>query len=162
MRPPSSRPASALRSLADDVRSRSDDQLQELVRRRPDLARPAPSDLTSLAARASTRSSVQRALDGLDRGHLEVLEALVVSGDPVDLGRTTTLLGRPAMSLDGFVQDLWDRALLWRGGDGQHVVRAAAEVLGPHPAGLGPTIADLRGSTPASYASPEALDAVIA
>ncbi len=132
------------------------------MRRRPDLARPAPSDLTSLAARASTRSSVQRALDGLDRGHLEVLEALVVSGDPVDLERTTTLLGQPAMSLDGFVQDLWDRALLWRGGDGQHVVRAAAEVLGPYPAGLGPTIAELRGSTPASYASPEALDAVIA
>ncbi len=161
--PPSlSRPASALRSLADDVRCRSDDQLQELVRRRPDLARPAPNDLTSLAARASTRSSVQRALDGLDRGHLEVLEALVISGDPVDLDRTATLLGRAAPSLVGFIQDLWDRALLWRGGDGQHVVRAASEGLGPHPAGLGPGIADLRGSTPASYGSPEALDAVIA
>ncbi len=162
MRASSSRPASALRSLADDVRGRSDDQLQELVRRRPDLARPAPSDLTSLAARASTRSSVQRALDGLDRGHLEVLEALVVSGDPVDLDRTAILLGRPAPSLDGFVQDLWDRALMWRGSDGQHIVRAAAEVLGPHPAGLGPAIAELRGSAPAHYASPELLDAVIA
>jgi len=157
----SSRPASALRSLADDVRGRSDDQLQKLVRGRPDLARPAPSDLTSLAARASTRSSVQRALDGLDRGHLEVLEALVVSGDPVDLDRTATLLDRPEPSLDGFVQDLWDRALMWRGSDGQHVVRAAAEVLGPHPAGLGPAIAELRGSAPSSYASPESLDAVI-
>ena len=133
-----------------------------MVRHRPDLARPAPSDLTSLAARASTRSSVQRALDGLDRGHLQVLEALVVSGDPVDLARTATLLGRSAPSLDGFVQDLGDRALLWRGSDGQHVVRAVAEVLGPHPAGLGPAIADLRGSSPASYASPEALDLVIA
>ncbi len=162
MRVSSSRPASAVRSLADDVRGRSDGQLQALVRHRPDLARPAPSDLTSLAARASTRSSVQRALDGLDRGRLQVLEALVVSGDPVDLARTATLLGRPAPSLGGFVQDLWDRALVWRGSDGQHVVRAVAEVLGPHPAGLGPAIADLRGSSPASYASPEALDAVIA
>jgi hypothetical protein len=144
------------------VRGRSDDQLRALVRRRPDLARPAPSDLTSLAARASTRSSVQRALDGLDRGHLEVLEALVVSGDPVDLDRAATLLGRAAPSLKGFVRDLWVRALLWRGRDGQHVVRAVAEVLGPHPAGLGPSITDLRGSAPASYASPEALDAVIA
>ena len=133
-----------------------------MVRHRPDLARPAPSDLTSLAARASTRSSVQRALDGLDRGHLQVLEALVVSGDPVDLARTATLLGRSAPSLDGFVQGLGDRALLWRGSDGQHVVRAVAEALGPHPAGLGPAIADLRGSSPASYASPEALDALIA
>ena len=133
-----------------------------MVRLRPDLARPAPSDLTSLAARASTRSSVQRALDGLDRGHLEVLEALVVSGDTVELDRTATLLGRSAPSLDAFVQDLWDRALLWRGNGDQHVVRAVVEVLGPHPAGLGPAIADLRGSTPVSYASAEALDVVIA
>ena len=134
------------------------------MRRRPDLARPAPSDLTSLAARASTRSSVQRALDGLDRGHLEVLEALVVSGDPVNLDRTAALLGEvaTATALEGFARDLWARGLLWRSNDGQHVVRAVTEVLGPHPAGLGPAIADLRGSTPASYASPEALDALIA
>ena len=157
-----SRPPATVRSLADDVRSRSDEQLRTLVRRRPDLARPAPSDLTSLAARASTRSSVQRALDGLDRGHLQVLEALVVSGDPVDLDQTAALLGRAAKTLNGFVSDLWDRGLIWRSSDQHHVVRAVAEVLGPHPAGLGLSIADLRGSTPASYASPEALDAVIA
>ena len=159
-----SRPPSTVRSLADDVRGRSDEQLRTLVCRRPDLARPAPSDLTSLAARASTRSSVQRALDGLDRGHLQVLEALVVSGDPVNLDRTAALLGEvaTATALEGFARDLWDRGLLWRSNDGQHVVRAVTEVLGPHPAGLGPAIADLRGSTPASYASPEALDALIA
>jgi hypothetical protein len=133
-----------------------------LVRRRPDLARPAPSDLTSLAARASTRASVQRALDGLDRGHLQVLEALVVSGDPVDLAMTAKFLGASARSLDGFVRELWDRALLWRSGDGQHVVRAVSEVLGPHPAGLGQAIAELPGSTPSWYGSAEALDQVIA
>jgi hypothetical protein len=133
-----------------------------LVRLRPDLARPAPSDLTSLAARASTRSSVQRALDGLDRGHLQVLEALVVSGDPVDLERTDALLGGGVPALDRFVQNLWDRGLLWRGGDDHRVVRAVAEVLGPHPAGLGPAISDLRGSTPGSYATTGSLDAVIA
>jgi hypothetical protein len=133
-----------------------------LVRRRPDLARPAPSDLTSLAARASTRASVQRALDGLDRGHLQVLETLVVSGDPVDLAMSAELLGTSARSLDGFVQELWDRALLWRSGDGQHIVRAVSEVLGPHPAGLGPAIAELPGSTPSWCGSAEALDQVIA
>ena len=158
----SSRPPSPVRSLADDVRGRSDEQLRRLVCRRPDLARPAPNDLTSLAARASTRSSVQRALDGLDRGHLQVLEALVVSGDPVDLSQAATLLGRAVPDLEGFVQDLWDRGLLWLSSDDHHVVRAVTEVLGPHPAGLGPAIADLRGSTPASYASSEAIDAVIA
>ena len=158
----SPRTPAAVRSLADDVRSRSDEQLRTLVRRRPDLARPAPSDLTSLAARASTRASVQRALDGLDRGHLQVLEALVVSGDPVDLAVTAGLLGESVRSLDGFIHELWDRALLWRSGDGQHVVRAVSEVLGPHPAGLGPAIADLPGATPARSASPQALDSVIA
>ena len=157
-----SRPATAVRSLADDIRSRSDEQLRALVRRRPDLARPAPSDLTSLAARASTRASVQRALDGLDRGHLQVLETLVVSGDPVDLAMTAKLLGGSLRSLDEFVRELRDRALLWRSGDGQHVVRAVSEVLGPHPAGLGPATADLPGSAPAWSGSPKALDDVIA
>jgi hypothetical protein len=133
-----------------------------LVRRRPDLARPAPSDLTSLAARASTRASVQRTLDGLDQGHLQVLETLAVSGDPVDLARTAQLLGRSARSVDGFVRELWDRALLWHNSDGHHVVRAVTEVLGPHPAGLGPAIADLPGASPEWYASPETLDSVIA
>jgi hypothetical protein len=144
------------------VRSRNDEQLRALVRRRPDLARPAPSDLTSLAARASTRASVQRALDGLDRGHLQVLEALVVTGDPVDLAGAAKLLGSPARSLDIFVRELWDRGLLWRSHDGQHVVRAVSEVLGPNPAGLGPSLADLPGSTPAWSGSPKALDKVIA
>ncbi|HYO18812.1 MAG TPA: helicase-associated domain-containing protein [Dermatophilaceae bacterium] len=157
----STRTAAAVRSLADDVRSRSDEQLRTLVRRRPDLARPAPSDLTSLAARASTRASVQRALDGLDRGHLQVLEALVISGDPVDPATTARLLGTSVRSVDGFVRELWDRGLLWRGGEGQHVVRAVSEVLGPHPAGLGPSIAELPGSTPAWSASAKALDSVI-
>ena len=158
----SSRTAAAVRSLADDVRGRSDEQLRTLVRRRPDLARPAPSDLTSLAARASTRASVQRALDGLDRGHLQVLETLVVSGDPADLPSTAKLLGTSVRNLDGFVLELWDRALLWHSGDGDHVVRAVSEVLGPHPAGLGPAMAELPGSAPGWSASPRELDTVIA
>ena len=86
----------------------------------------------------------------------------MVSGDPVDLAMTAKLLGTSARSLDGFVRELWDRALLWRSGDGQHVVRAVSEVLGPHPAGLGPAIAELPGSTPAWCDSAGALDQVIA
>jgi hypothetical protein len=86
----------------------------------------------------------------------------VVSGDPVDLAVTAKLLGTSARSLEGFVRELWDRALLWRSSDGQHVVRAVSEVLGPHPAGLGPAISELPGSTPPWYGSPAALDQVIA
>jgi hypothetical protein len=86
----------------------------------------------------------------------------VVSGDPVDLAVTAELLGTSTRTLEGFARELWDRALLWRSGEGQHVVRAVSEVLGPHPAGLGPTIADLPGSHPEWYGSPKALDSVIA
>lgn len=61
------------RSLADDLRSRSDEELAELLRRRPDLLQPVASDLTSLAARATTGPSVARCLDQLGAPSLYVL-----------------------------------------------------------------------------------------
>src|SRR6476620_4215259 len=85
--------ATPSRSLADDIRGRSDAELIDLVLARPDLARPAPADLTSLAARAGTRASVQRAVEALDRGHLQVLEAVVVAGDAADRAALLRLLG---------------------------------------------------------------------
>ena len=42
------------------------------------------------------------------------------------------------------------------------MVRAVAEALGPHPAGLGPSFVELRGSVPASHATGEAIDALVA
>ena len=85
-----------------------------------------------------------------------------MSGDPVDLTQTAALLGETARSLEGFVKELWDRALLWRSGDGRHVVRGVSEVLGAFPAGLGPAVADLPGTAPEWSGSSAALDAVIA
>ncbi|UJH69515.1 hypothetical protein [Ornithinimicrobium sp. INDO-MA30-4] len=46
------------------------------------IGRPTPTDVTTLAARATTRSSVQRALDALDLAHLHTLEAVVVGHPP--------------------------------------------------------------------------------
>ncbi|GAA1884223.1 helicase-associated domain-containing protein [Lapillicoccus jejuensis] len=135
----------AARSLADDVRGRTDEQLSALVLRRPDLARPTPSDLTALAARASTRASVQRCLEALDRGRVQVLEAAVAAGDGADPARVAGLLGAPVARVRPVLEHLWGLALLWRGGDGLHVVRTVTEVLGPTPAGLGPALADLPG-----------------
>jgi hypothetical protein len=80
----------------------------------------------------------------------------------VDLAVAAKLVGSSVRSLEGFVRELWDRGLLWRSGDGQHVVRAVSEVLGPHPAGLGPVLAELPGSIPGWSDSPKALDKVIA
>ena len=138
---------SAVRSLADDIRARTDVQLGELIIGRPDLARPAPADLTALAARASTKASVQRCLESLDRAQLQVLEAVVVADDGTDPAEVARLLGT-----DVDVRPIHDRlhalALLWRGTDGLHVVRTVPEVLGPSPVGLGPSAAELPG-TPA-------------
>ncbi|MEO6999082.1 MAG: helicase-associated domain-containing protein [Terracoccus sp.] len=174
------------RSLADDIRGRSDSELTDLVLARPDLARPAPADLTSLAARASTRASVQRAVEALDRGHLQVLEALVVDGgDGGETPRAETLSSsaddvsrreRDAVLFSllaaetkhdravvtGLVDDLWRIGLLWRGDDrDHHVVRTVPEVLGPTVAGLGAPIDELRPSLTPRHRDPEALRATI-
>lgn len=133
-----SRVPTPARSLAEDLRLRSDTDLVALLRSRPDLARPAPADLTSLAARATTRASVQRALDGLDLAHLQALEAIAVAG-AAEPTAVATLLGQPARSaaVAGLVDDLVALALAWRSPEGVRVVRTVAEVLG-EPAGLGP------------------------
>ena len=177
--------ASPARSLADDVRARSDAELRELLRRRPDLARPAPTDLTSLAARASTRASVLRALDSLDRAHLQVLEAAALQAGAVNEGLLAQHLGLdpadhesaaasgehagpaaigavgPRGAAVTLLEDLWQTALLWRSSDGLHVTRAVADALGPHIAGLGPAAAELRGTTPAALSEPDRIDELL-
>ncbi|WP_147279143.1 hypothetical protein [Dermatophilus congolensis] len=60
------RPSSRkIRSLAEDLRARSDDALITLLQQRPDLARPTIPDLRTLAARATSTPSAARALDNL-------------------------------------------------------------------------------------------------
>ena len=155
--------ATPSRSLADDIRGRSDAELIDLVLARPDLARPAPADLTSLAARAGTRARVQRAVEALDRGHLQVLEAIVVAGDAAERSVLLHLLGTDdATTVDTIVQDLWRAALLWRGADGDHVVRTVPEVLGTTVAGLGAPMHDLRPSALPEHADPDRIRATIA
>jgi hypothetical protein len=155
--------ATPSRSLADDIRGRSDAELIDLVLARPDLARPAPADLTSLAARAGTRASVQRAVEALDRGHLQVLEAVVVVGDGADRADLLRLLGTDQRkTVDAIVSDLWRSALVWRGADGHHVVRTVPEVLGSSIAGLGVPMRELRPSSQPEDADPERIRATLA
>src|SRR4029079_9601610 len=105
--------------------------LVDLLLARPDLARPSPADLTSLAARSSTRASVRRAVEALDRGHLQVLEPLVVAGDGASVADLTALLGgADETHVAAHLGDLRASALIWRGADGHHVVRTVPEVLG--------------------------------
>lgn len=135
----------APRSFADDIRSRSDSELSALLLLRPDLARPAPSDLSGVAGRAGTIASTTRAIDALDRRLLSVLECCALLHPPVTVEGLTTLLGDALtpVELEGDLDSLWRRALLWRDADGLRPVTAVLDALGPYPAGLGPSAESL-------------------
>ena len=67
---------SLIRALSKELEARSDDSLRALFSARPDLISPNVPDFAALAARASARVSVQRALERLNRPQMQVLETL--------------------------------------------------------------------------------------
>ncbi|PZR54105.1 hypothetical protein DNL40_03975 [Xylanimonas oleitrophica] len=136
-------------TFSDAVRERSDDELVALLRARPDLASPSPSTLRSLAARASSRTSVERALVHADTPTLQVLEAvLALEGELPAVGPDDVAAAVGAQDPDaaaavrGLLAAVAEQALVWDAGEaGQPDLRPApglGEVLGPYPAGLGP------------------------
>jgi hypothetical protein len=135
-------------SLADAIRGWDDATVRRLFGQRPDLATPVPADTTQLVSRASTRASLMRILDRLDRFELAVLEGLAAlseSSTPAVLAR---LLQAPAPGVQQTLGHLHGLALVWPDGRGWRLVRAVGDVLGPHPAGLGPWSRDPRLSSP--------------
>ncbi|MXM67624.1 DNA-binding protein [Streptomyces sp. HUCO-GS316] len=148
-----SSPAPSPRSLAEALRGRDDASLAVLLRARPDLITPVPTDLTQLATRAGTRASAVRAVERLDRFALQTAEALAVAADPASydelLGLMTGDEGDPAVAaaLPRAVATLRDQALVWGDDDRMRLVRTARELLAPSPqhpspTGLGPTVAE--------------------
>src|SRR6476469_10802350 len=131
-------------TLAAWLRTRSDEQIGALLGARPDVARPAPSDVVALASRLAVPVSVDRALDELDAATLQVLDVVLLA--PTD--------GVPAADLPAALPDLPDavraaavetlttRALLW----GDDTLRAPDPVRRAvrHPAGLGRPATELR------------------
>jgi Helicase conserved C-terminal domain/WYL domain len=134
---------STFRTLADVLREWSDDRLCGLLRMRPDLATPVPQDIAALASRAGTRASLSRAVERLDRFRLSVLEATVVAGEPVGQSRIAALLMAPEPRIVEAVDTLRALAIVWGHPEELHVLRAVHEVLGPEPAGLGPSASNL-------------------
>ncbi|MFJ2168113.1 helicase-associated domain-containing protein [Streptomyces griseofuscus] len=141
----------APRSLAEALRARDDASLAALLRSRPDLITPVPTDLTQLATRAGTRASVLRALERLDRFALQTAEALAVAPEPAS---GTALLGlmagdagdeTVAAALPRALATLREQALVWGDDERLRLVRTARELLAPSPGhpsptGLGPTV----------------------
>ncbi|MDQ0749355.1 hypothetical protein QF034_003586 [Streptomyces africanus] len=142
---------SAPRSLAEALRGRDDVSLGALLRSRPDLITPVPTDLTQLATRAGTRASVVRALERLDRFALQTAEALAVAADPATYDELLGLMAGDdadpavAAALPHALGVLREQALVWGGDDRLRLVRTARELLAPSPqhpspTGLGPTV----------------------
>ncbi|MET8982938.1 helicase C-terminal domain-containing protein [Streptomyces sp. NPDC004539] len=139
------------RSLAEALRSRDDRSLAALLRSRPDLIAPVPTDLTQLATRAGTRASVVRALERLDRFALQTAEALAVAADPASYPELLGLMAGDAKdpavvaALPGAVATLREQALVWGDDSRLRLVRTARELLAPSPqhpspTGLGPSV----------------------
>jgi hypothetical protein len=126
-------------SLVEWLRGRDDRQLANLLRLRPDLALPAPPDLTALAGRISVRTSTQRAVDGLDAFTLRALEHLVLAADQLD---TVDSPPEPGLA------ELLDRALIWGDAEQVHLVPTVREAIGLYPAGLGRPAAQLFALVP--------------
>ncbi|MDH6141328.1 hypothetical protein P3T35_003345 [Kitasatospora sp. GP30] len=171
---PNGRPGrSRARTLADELRAGTDQELATLLRLRPDLLNPVPTDLTQLVARLSSRASALRALERLDAFTLQVAEALAAAPDGTPGTVLRDLLAGPARgvrphpgaepvdrsavlaALPGALAALRERALVWGPDNALRLVIAVREALAPTATapggtGLGPTLSEATlGMSPA-------------
>jgi hypothetical protein len=139
-------------TLAAWLRTRSDEQLAALLTARPDVARPAPSDVVALASRLAVPVSVDRALDELDAATLQVLDVVLLSpGAGLAAEEIPARLTEVAEDVvDAGIEALATRALLW----GDVVLHAPDPVRRAvrYPAGLGRPARELRLALPADLA----------
>ena len=107
------------------------------MHRRPDLALPAPPDLATLAARLGIRTSVQRAVDGLDAFTLYVLEALVLAGPDASSEAVAGLARVPLEHTEPAIEELVVSGLVWGELDALALAPTVIDAVGRYPTGLG-------------------------
>ncbi|HEX6149335.1 helicase-associated domain-containing protein [Nocardioides sp.] len=122
------------RTFAAQLRAWPDDRLTRLLRDRPDLATPAPHDSQQLASRASTRSSVVRALDQLSLLELSVLDAHLIDGQTTRERLTSTVHAEPE-AVAAAVDRLVDLGLVWQAPGGLRPLTGVVDALTPQSPG---------------------------
>lgn len=129
------RVAPSAASLADELRSRSDEDIEALFHLRPDLTSPVPNDFAALAARASSTPSLIRSIDSLDLFQHQVLEAIAALDESLTRER---LIAATDPAADEVINQLWNRGLIYFDRDLIRMPRSLRELFGGKVAGLGP------------------------
>lgn len=133
---PAPKPA---RSLAADLAGRSDQELAELLRARPDLMRPLPEDFTGLANRSSFPPSLRLAWWQLTQLEQQVVEVLLALPQPSTIAELTEALGLgPDASQDAARAEVLDAlarcralALVWGPPEALRPVSGLTGLAGP-------------------------------
>lgn len=149
------------RSFADYLRSLDDAALIRLFSLRPELTSPPPSDIASLAVRASSAPSLARAIDSLNAWQYQVLEACAIVSEPFTEKIITSLTDKAALFV---LPGLLERGLIYTGKDGFYLPSTVREVLGNEIQGLGPKSMiklDLKKLDEAPVSAKKVLDAMV-
>ena len=159
---------SFIRALSKELEARSDDSLRALFSARPDLVSPNVPDFAALAARASARVSVQRALERLNRPQMQVLETLHLctntdtAHSASAAGLKKLIRGASLSAIERILHSLEELALVHRAEPPHGVALPAGarqryylpvgslrDVVGIYPAGLGRSYTELVRLQPA-------------
>ncbi len=126
--------AASIEGFTEHLTGRGVDGLADLLERRGDLAVPAPVSVRALAARATTRASLERALSRCDTATLAALDAVVALGAPTTAAVTAAL----AVQADDVLAQAEALALVVNDNGTWLAAPGLADLLAPHPAGQGP------------------------
>lgn len=122
-------------TLADWLAARSDAELAELLRLRPDLTTPVPASMNILAARADQRGSVARVADEFGTPEFVVMDAMATSGEALDDSpglsreRIHELLPDHRDIVDRTLDRLITAGVVWGKDSALHITAAAVSVL---------------------------------
>ena len=101
-------------TFADELRSRSDEDLANIFRLRPDLVTPVPNDFSALSARATSTPSLVRALDSLNLWHYQIIEAACALPEPF---KKSELVAVTSEETTFALEHLWQMGLLYKEGN---------------------------------------------